>query len=210
MSLVTQAEFSRICGVNRSTVHRWISSGRIEVDAQGLIDPVSAERMRRATESPMPHHQARLAQFEEGRGGVDTTQGEKTPQRESWQELGGKTEGATGRATGGNTEPGAERLGIALKLETYKLQKAKAEMANLELDQKAGTLVERAEMDFVLAEFGSAVRGLIESMPDRLSPSIARHRGDVNAVHAELESYVADLLTEISDQMKRKQEAITV
>ena len=36
---VTQAVFARITGVNRATVHRWIQNGRIEVDAQGLIDP---------------------------------------------------------------------------------------------------------------------------------------------------------------------------
>jgi hypothetical protein len=64
MTRVTQAEFARLSGVNRSTVHRWIQNGRIETDAHGLIDPDTAARMREATESPLPHHQARKAQFD--------------------------------------------------------------------------------------------------------------------------------------------------
>ena len=75
---VTQAEFARITGVNRSTVHRWIQNGRIEVDAQGLIDPGAAARMRDATESPLPHHQARKAQFDEARAGQGPTPAGKT------------------------------------------------------------------------------------------------------------------------------------
>ena len=67
--LVTQAEFARMCGVNRSTVHKWIGAGRIQTEPSGLIDPEAAARMRDATESPMPHHQARKAQFSEARMG---------------------------------------------------------------------------------------------------------------------------------------------
>ena len=51
---VTQAEFARICGVNRSTVSKWIKNQRIQADENGLIDPVAASAMREATESPMP------------------------------------------------------------------------------------------------------------------------------------------------------------
>lgn len=193
---VTQAEFARICGVDRSTVHRWLKNRRIEADAQGRIDPKAAERMRRSTESPLPHHQARMAQFEEGRPATEPSQPESSQH------------GATSTETGGNKETmqTIEKLGAALKMETYKLQKAKAEMANMEVDQKAGLLVERSEVDFVLRDFGNTLRGLIESMPDKLAPSLARHRGDVNAIHAEIDAYAADLLNEFADHMKRKQE----
>ena len=80
MTRVTQAEFARLAGVNRSTVHRWIQNGRIEADAHGLIDPDAAARMRDATESPMPHHQARKAQFDEAREGIGQGGAEKTQQ----------------------------------------------------------------------------------------------------------------------------------
>ena len=223
MKLVTQAEFARLAGVNRSTVHRWIANGRIEADAHGLIDPEAAARMREATESPLPHHQARKAQFDAakqppspaGRGqGEGTayaahsglhdagaypspTQGETTQQRATAPQPHGQSEAM----------PAADKIGVALKLETYKLQKAKAEQANLELDKAAGALVERAEVETVLADFGATLRALLESLPDRLAAGIARHRGDVNAIHAEIEGVATDLLTEMSEHMKRKMEA---
>ena len=196
MNRVTQAEFARICSVNRSTVHRWIENGRIETDAQGLIDPEAAARMKEATASPLPHHEARKAQFDAQRaaGMVSPSQTQQNPANEA--ALQAETTSAT-------------QIGTALKLETYKLQKAKAELANLELDKAAGALVERAEVDYVLADFGNTLRGLLEGMPDRLAPAIAAHRGDVNAIHAELEGITGDLLAQIADHMKRKMEGIS-
>lgn len=105
--------------------------------------------------------------------------------------------------------PAAEKLGTALKLETYKLQKAKAERENVELDKLVGTLVERAEADYVMADFALSVRGLIEGMPDRLAGALAVHRGDVNAMHKSLDDFAHDLLTEIDELMKRKMEALS-
>lgn len=100
-----------------------------------------------------------------------------------------------------------EKLGAALKLETYKLQKAKAETANLELDKAAGLLVERAEVDYVLADLGNTLRASLESLADRLAPAIAVHRGDVAAIHAEIEGVSSDLLHEISEKMRRWKES---
>lgn len=100
-----------------------------------------------------------------------------------------------------------EKLGAALKLETYKLQKAKAETANLELDKAAGLLVERSEVDYVLADLGNTLRASLESLADRLAPAIAVHRGDVAAIHAEIEGVSSDLLHEISEKMRRWKES---
>jgi phage terminase Nu1 subunit (DNA packaging protein) len=208
MNRVTQAEFARICGINRSTVHRWIENGRIEADAQGLIDPEAAARMKESTSSPLPHHEARKAQFDAQRAaGMDNpSQMQQNPANEA--ALPAETASAT-QSNIRNDMPAAEKIGTALKLETYKLQKAKAELANLELDKAAGALVERAEVDYVLADFGNTLRGLLEGMPDRLAPAIAAHRGDVNAIHAELEGITGDLLAQIADHMKRKMEGIS-
>jgi phage terminase Nu1 subunit (DNA packaging protein) len=194
---ITQAEFARMAGVNRSTVHRWIASGRIEADAQGLIDPEAAARMREATESPLPHHQARKAQFDEARSGDGL--GQATSAQQS---------ATSGQPPAADPMPAAEKIGTALKLETYKLQKAKAETANLELDKLAGSLVERADVDFVLSDFGNTLRGLMEGRADRLAPAIAAHRGDVGAIHKAIEDDSHDLLLAMSDTMKRKMEQI--
>ncbi len=113
--------------------------------------------------------------------------------------------------TGAATEetPDVLDLGARLKLETWKLQKAKAERENMELDKLAGLLVERAEVDYVLADFGNTLRGLLEGLPDRLAGALAAHRGDVNAIHKALDDAAHDLLTEMSELMKRKMEALT-
>lgn len=205
MKHVTQAEFARLMGVNRSTVHRWLENGRMQAEPSGLIDPEAGKRMLDATESPMPHHQARKAQFLEASAAQDT---ENANKREFDPVSGHATPSATGD-NNPNVRTQNENIGTALKLETYKLQKAKAELANMEVDKQAGLLVERAEVDYVLADFGNTLRGLLEGMADRLAPAISRHRGDVNAIHAELESTAADLLHEISEQMKRKMEAFS-
>lgn len=105
---------------------------------------------------------------------------------------------------GGDQLQGIERLGAALKLETYKLQKAKAERENLALDKEAGDLIDAQEIDVVITDIGVSLRGLLEGMPDRLAPSIARHGSDVEEIHAEIETAMNDVLVEMSEIFKRK------
>lgn len=195
MKRVTQAEFARLCRVNRSTVNRWLKNGRIEADAQGLIDPDAAHRMRDLTESPLPHHQARKAQFDEAREGVGQGGAEKIAQAAAQEDESGEAD-----------DPA--NVSHRLKLATAREREARAAIAAMERDKMAGSLVERAEVDFVLADFGSTLRGLVEGLPDRLSPTLAAHRGDVGGIHKDLEDAAHDLLTEISDHMKRKMEGM--
>lgn len=190
---VSQAEFARIAKVHRGTVNRWIKSGRITTDADGRIDVRRALRERDASESPMPHHQARKAQFDEAKAGASSAAGENAAHAPA--------QAATQPA---EPAPAVEKISTALKLETYKLQKAKAERAAIEVDQLAGALVDRAEIDFVLTDFGNTLRALIEGIPDRLTGPIAAHRGDSNAIHKTLEDSAHDLLAEMADHMQRR------
>ena len=215
MNHVTQAQFARIQGVNKSTVTRWLRSGRMQAAPNGLIDVQAAQRMLEATGSPEPHHQARKAQFDEareaatgafsGQGATYPTQsGKKTP-------TGPENSHATTNATSGNAGaamPTAEKIGTALKLETYKLQKAKAETANVELDKMAGALVERAEVDYVLTDFGNTLRALLEAMPDRLASQLSTLHGDVAAMHKAIAEAMHDALASMAETMKRKTERL--
>jgi phage terminase Nu1 subunit (DNA packaging protein) len=193
MSLVKPSEFARICGVNRSTVTRWIQNGRIELAENGLIDSDQAAKMREETESPMPHHQARKAQFDEARVSADTDRAKQIDPDAKAKAAADKKQASE-----------SSNVSTQLKLETWRLQKAKAEMAALEVDKMAGTLVERSEVDFVLAEFGNTLRGLLEGMPDRLAGQISAHRGDTAKIHKDLEDAAFDLLSEISQLIQRK------
>jgi phage terminase Nu1 subunit (DNA packaging protein) len=189
MTRVTQAEFARLCGVNRSTVTRWLRAGRIVADPSGLIDPEAAARMRAATESPLPHHQARKAQFDEARVAATTSE----PASATQEAAGDEDEGQ-----------GMEALGQQLKRATVDLQRRKAELAALEVDEKAGALVEMAEVQYVLHDLGTTLRTLLEGLPDRLTGELAAHQGDANAMHKSLEDAAREMLLAISEQMARK------
>jgi len=180
---VSKSEFARLLGVHKGTVTKWADVGRIEV-INGRIDVQEARRRLAATENPHPQAQAQ----------IDRHAADKAMRMQS----------------GSNSTPALEKIGTALKLETYRLQKAKAEIANLELDRAAGLLVERAEVEYVLAEFASTFRYLLESLADRLAPAIAVHQGDVTAIHAEIDMAAAALLNEMSEAMKRKMDACAV
>lgn len=215
---VTQAEFARICSVNRSSVNRWIQAGRIEVDAQGLIDPEAAQAMRAATESFAPQHQARKAQFDEAREakktaynaihGSDSTYPSTQPAKTPQNAANGLESASTAPEQPRADMPTMERLGAGLKLETYKLQKAKAERENMELDKMAGALVDRSEVDYVLADLGNTLRSLLEGLPDRLASRIAAVAGNVSAIHKTLEESMHDALGEMSANIKRKAEGL--
>ena len=175
--LLTAAQYARHANVSATTVGRWLRAGRITAEADGRIDPERADRERVATESPLPHHQARKAQIE----------AEKAARAEAPRSEADLAE--------------AEDLGRQLKQETIRLQRAKAEAANLELDVRAGLLVERADVDFVLTDLARHLHARIANMPGALAPALARHGGDVGALHAELADFGRDLLEDLAARM---------
>lgn len=194
MNRVNPAQFARLCGVNRSTVTRWLQNGRIVADHAGMIDPEAATRMRLATESPLPHHQARKAQFDEAREAAAAPAPASAAQEPAGDE---------GEFTG------MEALGQQLKRATVDLQRHKAEQAAIEIDKAMGTLVEMSEVQYVLGDLGATLRSLLEGMPDRLAGEIAAHQGNTNAVHKALEDAAREMLLAISEQMSRRVGGLT-
>lgn len=201
MTILTQSEFARQVGVSRQAVNQAIRNGRISVNAHGQLDlgDASAAQVWDSTASPLPQHEARRAQFQEAKAGGSPTPPEKTAQN------------APSAVTGAVSEamPAVEKIGAALKLETYKLQKARAERENIAIDQAVKLLVERAEVDFVLADLGNILRGTLEGMADRLAPVLAAHRGDVTAIHRTLEDTAHDLLAEMAAGAERKMDGLS-
>lgn len=226
MKRVTRTEFARQIGVNRSTITRWIESGRISAPGpDGRLDLDQALREREATESPLARDQARKAQFDEAKAArqaqpapedrhqaaqdalesalatipvpthtlptADAPEARKTPQNDNQE--------------GG---PSLEQLGKGIKLENYRLTKARAELANLDLDRQAGLLVERTEVDFVMADIGNTFRGYLEGLPDRLAPVIAGHRGDLGSLHKLISDAAREILDQIADHLRRRAETL--
>jgi phage terminase Nu1 subunit (DNA packaging protein) len=149
-----------------------------------------ADRERAASESQLPHHQARKAQIDAAKA-AKAAKASRAKPADPQESLGG-----------------IEKLGTAHRVESYKLQKAKAEMANIELDKLAGTLVERAEVERVLIDFGLTLNRILLSMPQRIAAAVAQHGGDVAAVQTELETAAAESLEQIASHMQRKMETM--
>jgi len=194
MKPVSQAEFARQCGLSRQRINQLVKQGRIPTNEKGRIDPQLGAQWREATESPEPHHQARKAQIEAEKAAQAAAQPPGLPAQHLQQSEAGLQ--------------GVEKIGAALKLETYKLQKHKAEKARMEAEKLAGNLLDRQDVERVLADFGATLRAKLEGMPDRLAGAIAAHRGEATAIHRELESAAEEILTEIADTMKRKMEDV--
>ena len=196
---LTQSEFARQAGVSRQAVNQALAAGRLPAAGTGAgagvaLGESTAKDLWDLTASPASAHQARKAQFEEARIGGNPTAPEKNSQK-----------AAMGTATPtADTLPTLEKLAAALKVETYKLQKARAELANIEVDKAAAVLVERAEVDFVLADLGALVRTQLEGLPDRLAGQLAAHRGDTARIHHDLEDAAHTLLADLVDAIKRK------
>lgn len=196
MTRVTQAEFARICDVNRSTVTRWIQSGRIELAPDGSIDADAASRMREATESPLPHHQARKAGIEMAKqaGGRSNPLSMPDIDRDGIDAV--------------SDDDSAAGVSARYKLAMARERESKAEMAAMEVDKLAGVLVERSEVDYVMADFGALVRSALEGLPDRLSGELAALGGNTNALHKALDDALRDVLSGMAEQMKRRMDAL--
>ncbi len=203
MNRVTQAEFAQICGVNRSIVHRWIENGRIETDAQGLIDPEAATRMKEATASPLPHHEARKAQFDAQRlaGMGNPSQTQQNHANEA--ALQAETSSATVSAAA--TDDYLSGAAVSHKKPADLYMERKAEKLGLEIDKLAGSLVERADAEYVVADLAAEYHSQIDSMPIGL---YELHQGDPKKIEI-IESYGHQMKINMAEAMKRKMEGIS-
>jgi phage terminase Nu1 subunit (DNA packaging protein) len=186
---MTRADFARLKGVNKSTVTRWVASGRIKVDEKGLIDPVAAERNLRATESHEPHHQARLEQIAEEKGRASALEA---------------LEAAAGAAGGQSGRPPEDDSGKRLREARAQRETVRAEVEAMERDLKRGTLLPRSDVDFFVQDIGRTLGSLLDSLADRYAPEIAGCRSDVAAIHAVLSGACRDIRVELAGHLKRR------
>lgn len=83
-------------------------------------------------------------------------------------------------------------------------REAKAEKAAVELDKMVGLLVERSEVEIVFRDVGVTFRNFLENAADRIAPIVVAKQGDLAAVRGIIDREMRELLTEISEHMKRK------
>ncbi len=193
MTAVSRAEFARRHNVNRSTVTRWIDSGRIKVDADGNIDLEVATAMLPRTASPLPHHMARAEQISEQKG-LPLPEPDATPP-----------------ATRNNPDATLDRdetASLRLKLARVNREEAEAAIAAMKRDEQARLLIKRADAEFVMADFGRALGGLLDRMADSYTTEILACNGDQHRIHQVLTDAGRDIRTEISHHMRRRAEEV--
>ena len=188
--LVSKAGLARLEGVTRQAVNGWIKSGRIEVEANGKIDPVKARRQLEMSESPMPHHQASKARLEDARTGADINPPEKTPQ------IGELAIVETYRL---QKEEVAHRRNVAVMLE----REWTAKQREIEARKAAGELCEMARVRDAWVSAFVILRSVIENMPSRAAPELAMHKNDATAIERTLAEMLTDALGECSSAFER-------
>ena len=73
-----------------------------------------------------------------------------------------------------------------------------ADLSELKLRQRAGELVEVAEVTYALTDYGATLKSLIQQWPDRLAPVLA-HETDVSKINAILKTECNQLIDELRD-----------
>lgn len=78
-----------------------------------------------------------------------------------------------------------------------------ARTSKFEYERMIGELVDRADVDFVLADYGATVRGLLQRLADRLSPQVYPLK-TLEETHAAIVEAVDELQRELDETMKRR------
>lgn len=182
MTLVTQAEFARLQGWQRSYVTQLKQQGRL-VMVDGKVDVEASLAKIDALASPNAHHQARARQLEETRANKAKEEG---------------------KGDDANKE-GIEALNLRLKKAEADKREYEADIARMDREQKAGNLVPREIVDYVLTDYAASLRAMLETRADRLAPIIhpLQTMEEVRAALAEADEAV---LVEMAETMRRKGE----
>lgn len=176
MTLESRADFARRMGWNRSSVTRAVADGRVVlVDDQ--VDVETSLQKINALSSPYPHHQAHARQLEEQR------QQKETPALPASKES-------------------VELLNLRLKKADADKREYEAEIARMDRDIKAGNLIAREDVEFVLDDFGATLRSLMENFADRYAP-IVHPLQTIEETHAALSEAAQDVLQTLHDLIKR-------
>lgn len=161
--VMTQAEFATMRGVSAPMVSKWKAQGRLVLTADGKRVCVAASIARlEATRDP-------------ARGGDRTGKAATAVQ------------GGASQPAGGQVIPAAVPPNPVLVYtdEAAREKRARAQLAEMELAERAGELVLAAKVDALMFGLARAGREAVLALPDRLATVLAAE-SDPAAVHAKL------------------------
>lgn len=178
---LTQAAFARLLGVRRQVVHKWVKAGKIRLTDDGRIEPAAARARLAALESTEAHHRENRRRYAATRAGADAVPADPPFDDE------------------------AHRL--AELRATLALRENQAALAAMKVERLAASLVARADVEAVLAEFARVVAEELQALPARLAPEIAAHHGATPAIHRTLEAAARETLHTVADRLGRLAQA---
>ena len=184
MTTASLSEFAAIINRAPSYVTKLKQGGRlvlVEVDGKRrkVVD-VEASKLR--------IEQTESGQHERGREYQRTQRGEQPP---------AVPEGAEADPEADATKRGTRAF------HDNRIAAANADMREMEAAKLKGELVDRADVDFVLNDYGATVRGLLQRLADRLSPQVYPLK-TLEETHAAIVEAVDELQRELDETMKRR------
>lgn len=178
MTTLTQAQFARHLGVDRAHVTRLKQTGRLVLTADGHIDVAASEARIAATADPA---KAPVAE-RHAAGRAAAVDGQKSPK--------------TAPEDDGDTTAGTPDYQKA----RARREEANANLAEIELAERAGGLMETSAVVAVLADAGATCRTMLETLPAVLAPQLATLSDD-HACRQLLEEHVGAALNELCDRL---------
>lgn len=191
MTQVTQAEFARRLGVQRNYVTQLKQAGRLVMAEDGLVDAEASEA--KIAETADPGKVAVADRHARQRGAaVNLENGQKSgvePESE------GEEEGGEVPATPDYQKARARR------------EQANASLAEIELAERAGELMQTSAVVAVLADAAATCRSMLETIPGVLAPQLAA-LNDAHECRQLLEEHLGAALNELCDRLAGVQTSI--
>ncbi len=185
---VTRSEFARIRGCSQPYVTKLGHQGRLVLDASGkLVDVAATIALLERTDDP-------------ARGGDRTSKpatATSAPVSAAQDAGQGSAPAAAPAAAGGDTQPRTPDSDGAYKTAATRERITKARLAELELAEKAGTLVRRAEVEAAIFGLSRQAMDALDAIPDRLSAQLAAVT-DPAAVHKLLSDELRNVMRDLA------------
>lgn len=181
-STMTQTEFARHLGVQKSYVTALKQAGRLVFAENGRVDVAASIASIEATRSP--DKQGVADRHAQARGAALPLAGESSPGLDEGEEEG--ADAATGN-------PDYQRA-------RARKEEANASRAEIALLKESGSLYEAAEVDSAAADAGVTFRSTLEGMGAMLAPLLAGI-SDEHEIRRTIDDYVQHALGELSHRL---------
>lgn len=173
MAGMKQIDFAKVMGVNRSTVSRWKTDGRLVLTDEGLVD-VEASK-------------ARIADTAAGRDDVAARHA---------QDRGATLPAAETASTNTGDEGGDDGAENSRAYWVMRKERALALAAERNEAVAAGALIPRADVEAAVADVMTVARLAAENLPSHVSPLLVGK--DLDGIRATLKSEIHDLLAQMA------------